>query len=102
MKAFAVFPSERRMALIDHPEPAITSPTQVKLRMLEVGVCGTDKEIASFQYGTAPEGSPYLVIGHESLAEVVETGASVTRGEARRSGGGHRPATLRRAVVHRM
>jgi threonine dehydrogenase-like Zn-dependent dehydrogenase len=47
--------------------------------MLEVGVCGTDREIASFQYGTPPPGSPHLVIGHESLAEVVEVGPEVTR-----------------------
>ena len=40
--------------------------------MLEVGVCGTDHEIARFEYGVPPEGEPYLVMGHESLAEVVE------------------------------
>ncbi len=47
------------------------------MRMLEVGVCGTDREIVNFQYGEPPEGSQYLVIGHESLAEVVETGSKV-------------------------
>jgi threonine dehydrogenase-like Zn-dependent dehydrogenase len=78
MKAVAVFPGDRRVDLIDHPEPHITSPTEVRMRMLEVGICGTDKEIVSFQYGQPPEGSPYLVIGHESLAEVVETGKRVT------------------------
>ena len=40
--------------------------------MLEVGVCGTDHEIARFEYGVPPAGEPYLVMGHESLAEVVE------------------------------
>ena len=79
MKALAVFPAEHRFEVIDHPEPRITSPTEVRLRMLEVGICGTDKEIAAFEYGTPPAGSPYLVIGHESLGEVVETGAAVTR-----------------------
>ncbi len=49
------------------------------MRMLDVGICGTDKEIVSFAYGTAPPDSPYLIIGHESLGEVVQTGASVTR-----------------------
>jgi threonine dehydrogenase-like Zn-dependent dehydrogenase len=47
--------------------------------MLDVGICGTDKEIAAFEYGTPPADSPYLIIGHESLGEVVETGAQVTR-----------------------
>ncbi|MGI8742072.1 MAG: glucose 1-dehydrogenase [Bryobacteraceae bacterium] len=79
MKAVAVFPSQREIRVIDHPEPNIDSPTQAKIRMLDVGLCGTDKEIASFQYGTPPDGSDYLVIGHESLGEVVETGASVLK-----------------------
>src|SRR5580692_12617229 len=79
MKAVAVYPTDRRFSVIDHPEPAVASRTEVKLRMLDVGICGTDKEIVSFQYGSPPEGSPYLIIGHESLGEVVETGAQVTR-----------------------
>jgi glucose 1-dehydrogenase len=78
MKAVAVFPAERRFAVIDHPEPQITSATQVKLRMLDVGICGTDKEIVAFEYGTPPVGSPYLILGHESLGQVIETGAEVT------------------------
>jgi len=77
MKAIAVFPETHEVKLIDHAEPKITTPTQVKLRMLEVGVCGTDKKITSFQFGTPPAGSDYLVIGHESLGEVVEVGPQV-------------------------
>jgi threonine dehydrogenase-like Zn-dependent dehydrogenase len=79
MKAVAVFPAQRRLDVIDHPEPHIAAPSEVKLHMLDVGICGTDKEIVSFQYGTPPDGSPYLIIGHESLAQVFETGKSVTR-----------------------
>ena len=79
MKAAAVFPTERRFAVIDHPEPQRASSTEVKLRVLDVGICGTDKEICSFDYGTPPAGSPYLLIGHESLGEVVEIGPAVTR-----------------------
>lgn len=77
MQAVAVRPAQREVALIDHPEPRLESPTQVKLRILEVGVCGTDREIAHFQYGTPPAGSDWLVIGHESLGEVVEVGPDV-------------------------
>jgi len=40
-------------------------------------VCGTDKEIAAFQYGTPPHGHDHLVLGHESLGQVVEVGRSV-------------------------
>lgn len=78
MKAVAIFPNKREISVIDHPEPTIDSPTQVKLRMLEVGVCGTDKELCSFDYGTPPPGSDYLIIGHESLGEIIEVGAKVT------------------------
>lgn len=77
MKAIAVFPQTREVKLIDHEEPDITTPAQVKLRTLEVGVCGTDKKITSFQFGAPPAGYEYLVIGHEILGEVVEVGAEV-------------------------
>ncbi|GHO58985.1 glucose 1-dehydrogenase [Ktedonobacter robiniae] len=79
MKAIAVFPARREVMLIEQKEPVITQPDQVKLRMLEVGICGTDKEICSFAYGTPPAGSDYLLIGHEALGEVIEVGAAVTQ-----------------------
>ncbi len=79
MRAGAVFPVERRVELVALDEPAISSPTQVKVRILEVGVCGTDREICHFHHGTAPAGSRFLVLGHESLGEVVEVGRGVTR-----------------------
>ena len=78
MKAIAVFPASREVKLIEQVEPVITQPDQVKLRMLDVGICGTDKEICTFVYGTPPADSDYLVIGHEALGEVVEIGAAVT------------------------
>jgi len=79
VKAGAVFPAQRRVEIVDLAEPKIASSTQVKLRILEVGVCGTDREICQFHHGTAPEGSDFLVLGHESLAEVVEAGPGVRR-----------------------
>ena len=78
MKSLAVFPSSREVRLIDTPEPVIAGPTEVELRILEAGVCGTDREITSFQYGTPPADSPHLVIGHEALGEVVGVGSGVT------------------------
>jgi glucose 1-dehydrogenase len=79
MRAIAVMPQVKDVAIINQPEPKILSSTDVKLRMLEAGVCGTDKEICAFEYGTPPAGSEQLVIGHESLGEVVEVGPKVTR-----------------------
>jgi threonine dehydrogenase-like Zn-dependent dehydrogenase len=48
----------------------------VLVEALAVGVCGTDAEIASGQYGWAPPGRERLILGHESLGRVVEPGRS--------------------------
>ncbi len=82
MRAVAVYPTRREVHVVDHPEPKITTDSQAKMRVLDVGVCGTDREIVSFQYGTPPEGSDYLIIGHESLSEVVEAGSKVSNVKA--------------------
>src|SRR5687767_4966978 len=82
MKAVGVFPGKRAVGLIDHAPPQIASESQVKIRTIEVGVCGTDREICSFAYGTPPKGSDYLVLGHEALGEVVEVGPDVRQFKA--------------------
>jgi len=79
MKAVAVFPSQREVKLVDLAPPTLVSPTQARIRILDVGVCGTDREICAFDYGTPPAGADQLVIGHEALGEVVEVGPRVTR-----------------------
>jgi glucose 1-dehydrogenase len=79
MRAVAVYPAQREVRVIDHPEPKLPSATQAKVRVLDVGVCGTDRDIVSFEYGTPPEGFDYLVIGHESLSEVVEAGPQCSK-----------------------
>jgi threonine dehydrogenase-like Zn-dependent dehydrogenase len=80
MKAVAVTPNTKKIEVIaTHPEPALETDTDVLLDMLDIGVCGTDREIARFDYGTPPPGSDYLVIGHESLAKVARVGSKVTR-----------------------
>lgn len=78
MKAVAAFPKSREIKLIDHPEPRIVAATDVKIKMLNVGVCGTDREIWEFKYGTPPPGSDYLITGHESFGQVIEIGKAVT------------------------
>ncbi|MEW6271755.1 MAG: glucose 1-dehydrogenase [Thermodesulfobacteriota bacterium] len=79
MKAIAVIPQRREVRLVDEAEPHLQRATDVKLRILDVGVCGTDREICSFEYGVPPARHDHLVIGHESLGEVVETGRGVSR-----------------------
>src|SRR5215831_15833481 len=77
MQALAVFPSKKSLQLIDLPQPKLQDSSDVLLRVREVGLCGTDREISSFEYGSPPPGSDHLILGHESLAEVVEVGRGV-------------------------
>jgi len=79
MKALAAFPKEQILRIVDHPAPQILAPTQVEIRIREVGICGTDREIAAHKYGTPPDGHDYLVLGHEAVGEVVDFGTSVHR-----------------------
>jgi threonine dehydrogenase-like Zn-dependent dehydrogenase len=64
--------------LRERPEPALASPHDVKLRVLEVGVCGTDRELVESDGAEPPPGEDGLVLGHEALAEVLEVGPEVT------------------------
>jgi threonine dehydrogenase-like Zn-dependent dehydrogenase len=78
MKGVGVIPQQKELRLIDHPEPHISAPNEIKIRTIEVGVCGTDREICTFAYGQPPAGADYLLLGHECLGEVIEVGSAVT------------------------
>jgi threonine dehydrogenase-like Zn-dependent dehydrogenase len=83
MRALAVTPGRKDSAeLVDMPEPA-PGEGSVLVRARAVGICGTDLEIIGGEYGTAPDGEPRLVLGHESLGEVVEAppGSGFTAGD---------------------
>ena len=50
----------------------------VLVKVLRVGVDGTDREINAAEYGQAPNGYDFLVIGHEGLGRVEAVGPNVT------------------------
>jgi glucose 1-dehydrogenase len=77
MRAMAVFPERREVRIVELPAPTATRARDVTVRVREVGICGTDREISHFGYGTPPAGSEFLVIGHEAIGEVVAVGPSV-------------------------
>lgn len=52
-------------------------PNDVLVKVIRVGVCGTDREIIHGAIGAAPAGSDELVIGHEVLGRVAATGGDV-------------------------
>jgi glucose 1-dehydrogenase len=71
-------PGSTRTAAVADPE---RRPGGVLIRTLEVGVCGTDREIDAGEYGTAPPGESDLILGHELLGEVAEDGGGFTAGD---------------------
>jgi glucose 1-dehydrogenase len=92
------------LALVTQPDHAETTRIEdmpavepqageVLVRTLEVGVCGTDREISEGLFGIPPEGEPLLVLGHEALAVVERDGYGFTRGQLV-------TATVRRSCGH--
>jgi glucose 1-dehydrogenase len=82
MKAIAVFPGKENSSHItDIPKPELREVPNgrgVLVKVLRVGLDGTDSEINAGEYGAAPPGSDFLVLGHESFGIVEEVGADVT------------------------
>lgn len=82
MKAVAVFPGKPgSVHLAEVPKPSVDDVPKgrgVLVKVLRVGVDGTDKEINDAEYGEAPPGSDFLIIGHESLGRVEAVGPNVT------------------------
>ncbi len=79
MKAIVNITQTQTLRLVERPEPLISAEDEVKLHVLQVGICGTDREEAAGGRAKAPAGSEELVIGHEMLGQVVEIGKTVGR-----------------------
>jgi glucose 1-dehydrogenase len=82
MKAIAVVPGKpNSVHLAELPKPSvdeIPGGRGVLVKVLRVGVDGTDKEINSAEYGAPPPGYDFLVLGHEGFGQVEAVGANVT------------------------
>jgi threonine dehydrogenase-like Zn-dependent dehydrogenase len=82
MKAIAVFPGTAgSVHMADLPAPSVNEIPNgrgVLVRVLCCGVDGTDKEINAAEYGAAPEGYAFLVLGHENFGQVESVGPNVT------------------------
>jgi len=81
MQAIAIHPLQPgSIHLRDISRPSLDEIADgygVLVDVIRVGVDGTDREIAGGEYGEAPPGGDFLVIGHESLGRVREVGANV-------------------------
>ena len=81
MQALVAQPGEAHTTRVaDVPQPRVREG-EVAVRALEVGVCGTDREISEGLFGAAPDGEDLLVLGHEFLGTVERDGHGFTRGE---------------------
>jgi glucose 1-dehydrogenase len=81
MKAIAVIPKkEKSVHLVEMDKPKLNEIKDgrgVLVEVLRVGACGTDREINNAEYGVAPKGFEFLVLGHENFGRVVEIGEDV-------------------------
>src|SRR5262249_20599320 len=82
MKAIAVVPGRpNSVHLAELAKPSLSEIAfgrGVLVRVLRVGVDGTDKEINAAEYGAAPDGYDFLVIGHEGFGQVDAVGPNVS------------------------
>ena len=77
MRAMTVIPGEPGSAeLTELPDPE-PKDGELLVEPLLLGVCGTDREILDGVHGEPPPGSERLVLGHELLGRVKETGELV-------------------------
>ncbi len=83
MKAITIIPGKANSAQVqDVPEPP-GNEGSILVRALELGICGTDFELISAEYGFAAPGYKFLILGHESLGRVEEapTGSGFEQGD---------------------
>ena len=82
MKAIAVLPGQpNSVHLAELAKPSLSDipgGRGVLVKVLRVGVDGTDKEINAAEYGAAPNGYGFLVIGHEGFGQVEAVGPNVS------------------------
>ena len=82
MKAVAVFPGKANsmhLEQVDKPTlDSIPNGRGVLVKVLRVGVDGTDKEVNAAEYGAAPDGDHFLITGHEGFGQVEAVGPAVT------------------------
>jgi threonine dehydrogenase-like Zn-dependent dehydrogenase len=75
VRALTVVPRTKGSAELSDVDEPPEADGPVLVETIAVGICGTDIEILSGDYGWAPPGRDRLVLGHESLGRVLEAPA---------------------------
>ncbi|HLW44990.1 MAG TPA: glucose 1-dehydrogenase [Acidimicrobiales bacterium] len=83
MKALTVVPMQKDSAELSDVDDPPEADGPVLVETIGIGICGTDAEILSGQYGWPPPGRERLVLGHESLGRVLDApaGGPVANGD---------------------
>jgi threonine dehydrogenase-like Zn-dependent dehydrogenase len=77
MKSIAAKKQGRAVSLIHVDLPHIKND-EIMISTLETGLCSTDRELLTDGVISPPEGSEFLILGHEALGKVVEVGSGVS------------------------
>jgi threonine dehydrogenase-like Zn-dependent dehydrogenase len=81
MEAVAVHKRDRKLQLIEQENPAPDSG-EVLVRILQVGIDGTDYAVIRGSHGGFPPREDHLILGHEAVGVVVDSnGTSLTEGQ---------------------
>ena len=81
MQALVTQPGQTHTTRVEDVPAVEAREGAVLVRTLEVGVCGTDREISEGLFGIPPEDDPLLVLGHEALGVVERNGYGFTPGQ---------------------
>jgi threonine dehydrogenase-like Zn-dependent dehydrogenase len=81
MRALVTVPGVPHSAHVADVPAARAGEGRILLQPLEVGICGTDREIAEGLFGFAPDGEERLILGHELVARVHREGNGFARGD---------------------
>src|SRR2546425_548481 len=80
MRALTVIPKKPGTAEVREVPDPVPADDEVVIDVIRVGLCGTDAEIDRGEYGIAPSGSGFLILGHESVGRVTRRARAAGKG----------------------
>jgi threonine dehydrogenase-like Zn-dependent dehydrogenase len=81
VQALTVAPGSAASARVEEVSAPVPGAGEVLVRTLELGVCGTDREIIAGHMGRPPAGEQRMVLGHEVVGRVERDGNGFSAGE---------------------
>ncbi|MFC1993366.1 glucose 1-dehydrogenase [Chloroflexota bacterium] len=76
MKAGIVTPGQKDSARLIEMDMPVISSGQALVRLLELGIDGTDVEINQGKYGEAPPDEDFIILGHEAVGRIENPGTT--------------------------